>query len=249
MANPNFKGPLLKPSQQKKAGGQVARISKAAGSRASKPRNRYEELKTEIHKWFRDRFKIAEALAEIKEKKLYRGEYETFDEFCLREYGMSRTYVGRLIDALSTKASVASVPIGTKLTNEAQARALAAVPETSRALILTRAAAVGPVTARSITEAAATVVARKASPKIIDVEANDTVEEQRADPSAPAEPLGIADKDPLIAEAKALAKNLSRIETDCLCTIHCCDHWRIEAAKQIVDLLRQLDRHGYPRHA
>jgi hypothetical protein len=181
-------GALTKPGDKAKGSASHAKSSRAA-SPAKKTKNRYQELKAEIHQWFNDRFKIAEALAEIQEKKLYRDEYETFDEFCMTEYGISRTYVGRLINALSTKASVASVPIGTEIKNESQARALSAVKEPARVAVLTRAAKAGPVTARAITEATKPRERKAPAPKVIDVEPEQKRETLALNEAPSAEPV------------------------------------------------------------
>jgi hypothetical protein len=111
---------------------------------------RYEKLKKEIHAWCDDRFRIGAALREINERKLYLEEHKTFDDFCLAEFGFKRAQAYRLIEAAGVKESVQLSPIGDKLINEGQARALALVPEEKRAEVLEKAAEDGVVTAKSI---------------------------------------------------------------------------------------------------
>jgi hypothetical protein len=115
---------------------------------------RYQKLKAQIGLWWNDRFKIGEALGEIRDSELYRVEYETFEAFVLTEYGFKRAQAYRLIEAAAVKESVALSPIGDKLTNEGQARALALVPDEQRAQVLEAASSAGEVTAKTITEAA-----------------------------------------------------------------------------------------------
>jgi hypothetical protein len=60
----------------------------------------------------------------------------------------------RLIESVEVKESVALSPIGDKIQNESQARALSVVPQSERSEVLEEAAKTGAVTAKSITEAA-----------------------------------------------------------------------------------------------
>lgn len=106
------------------------------------------------------------AVHEIRERKLYRSEFESWDEFCDKTLGFTRRHVNRLISAavLPELENLKTGPIGptsqaesVPITNEAQARELAKVPEAKRAEVLEKAAAAGPVTAASIASAAAEV--------------------------------------------------------------------------------------------
>jgi hypothetical protein len=93
---------------------------------------------------------VGSALAEIRDSRLYRAEFDSFQSYCRAKWGWDKSYCHRLICAADTaKAS----PNGT-ITNEAQARALAAVPESSRAATIERAQATGKLTAQSIRAAA-----------------------------------------------------------------------------------------------
>jgi hypothetical protein len=57
-----------------------------------------EELETQISENFKSAFTLAAALAEIREKKLYREDYKTFEEYCRRRWDYSRSYCERLAD-------------------------------------------------------------------------------------------------------------------------------------------------------
>lgn len=115
---------------------------------------RYKELKRLIGSWWKDRLKVGAALREIRDARLYREEYSNFEDFCIAEYEIKHSQAYRLIEAAEVKESLETSPIGDKLTNEGQARALALVPPEDRAEVLEKASESGPVTAKSITEAA-----------------------------------------------------------------------------------------------
>ncbi len=66
----------------------------------------------------------------------------------------SRARAYQMIESVEVRQSVELSPMGLKITNERQARALKDVPESEREEVLKRAAETGTVTAKSITEAA-----------------------------------------------------------------------------------------------
>lgn len=164
MANPNLAAnALLKPSQ------------KSPGKSLTRQRNvsRYEILKDKIRTWWNDRLMIGEALREIRDGRLYKDEYPNFEDFCVDEFGLKHTQAYRLIDAANLVKSVKTLsPIGERIVNEGQARALATVPETERVEVLMETVKTGKVTAKRITEVAATVVkkiiGKKAAPEVKD---------------------------------------------------------------------------------
>jgi len=138
MANPKLNaGALMKPGQRK-----IAKTS------------RYEILKDKIRTWWQDRFKVGEALMEIRDSKLYKDEHPTFEDFCESEYGFKRAHAYRLIGFAEVKQDVKMSPIGDKIT-ESQARALGPVPPEKRAELLDSVAenGKGTVTAKSISAA------------------------------------------------------------------------------------------------
>jgi len=65
---------------------------------------------------------VGSALATIRDKRLYRDAYETFEEYCRTRWEFSKTHANRLIEA----AAVAAVltPIGVKIKSESQLRPL-----------------------------------------------------------------------------------------------------------------------------
>lgn len=68
-------------------------------------------------------FEVGNALAEIRESRLYRLSYASFEDYCRERWQMSRFYAHRLIDAAQVVENL--LPIVNLPTNEAQARELA----------------------------------------------------------------------------------------------------------------------------
>lgn len=153
----SFTGALLKPSEKGER--------RPTASRSIAKGSRYEILKDKIRTWWDDRFKIGEYLKEIKDAKLYKSEYGTFEEFSEGEFGIKQAYAYRLIEASDVRLSLGNSTIVEKLERPSQAHALAPVPVEQRAEVLTKVAERGPVTARAIRETARTARAPK-SPKV-----------------------------------------------------------------------------------
>ncbi len=61
----------------------------------------------------------------IKEKKLYKGVYSTYEKYCQKRWGFSPQHANRLIKAATVVEKIESEPIGSVLPqSEGQARAL-----------------------------------------------------------------------------------------------------------------------------
>jgi hypothetical protein len=94
---------------------------------------------------------VGQALATIRESRLYREKYPTFEAYCKDRWNWSRDYAYKLI------RSVAAADVDNclhRVANEGQARALAAAPAADRAAVLEQAASPdGKVTAKRIREA------------------------------------------------------------------------------------------------
>lgn len=69
---------------------------------------------------------VGRALSRIRQKRLYRDHYGTFEEYCRQKWDFSKTHANRLIEA----AAVADIltPIGVKVTSESHVRALVWLP-------------------------------------------------------------------------------------------------------------------------
>ena len=120
------------------------------------------------------------ALAEIRDLRLYKSEFKTFEEYCKVKWGWSRPYCVQLIQA----AAVAkSLPEGVAIATESQARELSKAAPEQREEVLQEAASDGPVTAMAIKKA----VQRRQSPA---PEPEETQEPARVVARDPAEALG-----------------------------------------------------------
>lgn len=112
-------------------------------------RTRYFECKDTVRENLIAFFDVGDALKEIRDNRLYREDFDTFEAFCSETYKMKRAQAYRLIAAAEIKAEA-----GDAVQNVAQATALAKVPKEKRGAVLDKAAKTGPVTAKSITESA-----------------------------------------------------------------------------------------------
>lgn len=80
-------------------------------------------LETTIEKGLQTFIEVGNALMEIRDGRLYRARFGTFDEYCRDRWNIDRTYAHRLMDAAQVVNNL--LPIGNVLpTNEAQARTL-----------------------------------------------------------------------------------------------------------------------------
>jgi hypothetical protein len=128
----------------------------------------YEALKIGIREGLDSGFKTGEMLIRVRDEKLYRDEYDTFQKFCEAEFNLVKQRAYQYIQAAEVRKAL---PAKSKqlLTNESQARELAKVPEEDRKTVLAEAAKDGPVTAQKIAEAAKPA---KPAEKVIDLDKN-----------------------------------------------------------------------------
>lgn len=92
---------------------------------------RLTELETVIKRGQQTFIEVGLALAEIRDSRLYKQEFATFEDYCLERWGWSASRSRRLISSAEAVASMQSVPIGTlsKVQNEGQARELAKIKD------------------------------------------------------------------------------------------------------------------------
>lgn len=70
---------------------------------------------------------VGHALLAIRDHRLYRADYATFEDYCRVRWRISKTHANRLIDSAEVAENL--TPLGVMLpTNEAQARPLAQLP-------------------------------------------------------------------------------------------------------------------------
>ncbi|HEV7925249.1 MAG TPA: hypothetical protein VGR14_07840 [Verrucomicrobiae bacterium] len=98
---------------------------------------------------------VGRALSTIRDKRLYRDRYGTFEGYCRKKWEFSRTHAYRMIEAAAVDAVLS--PIGVKLHSESQARPLAGLAPHSIPAAWKRAeqlAGAAQVTARVVRQAA-----------------------------------------------------------------------------------------------
>lgn len=112
-----------------------------------------KQLKTVVSKGLDTTIEVGIALREIRDRKLFLEECGSFQEFCEKNWNVTRQRAYQLIDSADV---VASLPpsVSTMVVTERAARALQDVPEAQRAEVVERAAETGHVNGASITQAA-----------------------------------------------------------------------------------------------
>lgn len=92
--------------------------------------NRLESLEEMISRGAKAFFEVGIALTEIRESRLYRAQYDTFEQYCLERWNFTAARGRQLMGAVEAIASLPDeMP---KPSNSAQASALAGVPEDRR---------------------------------------------------------------------------------------------------------------------
>jgi hypothetical protein len=108
--------------------GDVARAA-AAGLAPATP---LAECEAVIERGLARFIEVGEALLRIRDERLYREDFETFEDYCRERWGFGRTRAHRLIEGAEVAAML---PNGNTPANEAQARELAPLkddPDTLR---------------------------------------------------------------------------------------------------------------------
>lgn len=97
---------------------------------------------------------VGSALLAIREQRLYRGAFVTFDDYCRTRWGMSKTHANRLVAA--SEIATQMTPIGVIPTSESQIRPLAEVEPVDRPKVWQEAveATGGKPTAKAVQQAA-----------------------------------------------------------------------------------------------
>jgi hypothetical protein len=112
--------------------------------------HRLDELEKTIARGKRTFVEVGLALAEIRQYRLYRGEYSSFSEYCQKKWGWNKSYAYYMIDGA---AVVKALPekVSTYVDNEATARQLAKAAPEERAGVVEAVVAEGKrVTAKEI---------------------------------------------------------------------------------------------------
>jgi hypothetical protein len=96
--------------------------------------DRLYELERVVARGLQTFVEVGQALAAIRDQRLYRAGHATFEDYCRERWGFGRTRAHRLIEAADLAAML---PMGNKPANERQARELAPLkddPEQVRAV-------------------------------------------------------------------------------------------------------------------
>lgn len=88
----------------------------------------YKTCKAVVKRGFDTFIEVGESLIKIRDKKLYRQEYATFDECCRTEFGFQRSRAYQMIESSQVYNNLSTNGIQNLPTNERQARALAQLP-------------------------------------------------------------------------------------------------------------------------
>jgi hypothetical protein len=116
-----------------------------------------------IEKTQRSFVECGNALAKIRDERLYRTSHDNFETYCQERWGWGRARAAQLIEAASVVSDLPKKLL-TIVNNEGQARALAAVPEEDRKAVMQAVKeSKEPVTAKAI-EAAAEKIVEPAKP-------------------------------------------------------------------------------------
>lgn len=121
--------------------------------------DRLAECEEVVRLWIDRGIDAGLAVRTIRDERLYRESHETFEDYCRDVWGWERAHAYRMISAANTREEVKAVsPMGDIITNERQAREVAAIIRTDgperAAEVLQEVADAGPVTAKAIRETA-----------------------------------------------------------------------------------------------
>jgi hypothetical protein len=112
---------------------------------------RLDKLESSIQRGKKTFVEVGIALAAVRDEKLYRRDYDTFEAYCKDKWGWTRQHAYRLIECAPM------VECNPQVTSLNQARALCRVPEPSRAAVMDAVQAKGRVTAKAIADEASRI--------------------------------------------------------------------------------------------
>ncbi len=97
-------------------------------------RSELEKNEKTIAKGLQTFYDVGHALADIRDRKLYRAEYETFDNYCTKRWGFSDRRARQLIAAADITENIGTIVPVSEL-KEGQVRELASVPPNEQRLV------------------------------------------------------------------------------------------------------------------
>jgi len=87
-------------------------------------RNELERCEVVIKQGLKTFVEVGQALMLIRDKRLYRAEFGTFEAYCQDKWQLSKTHVNRLVQSSKVVQNIEMTPIGVKPQTETQARPL-----------------------------------------------------------------------------------------------------------------------------
>lgn len=102
-------------------------VAEPAGSLSAEEVGDLAQCEDAIGRGITSFIEVGEALARIRDRRLYRGSHSSFAAYCGERWGLSRAHAHRAI-ASSQVAAILS-PTGDKISTESQARELAVLRE------------------------------------------------------------------------------------------------------------------------
>ena len=150
-----------------------------------------------IQKGLASFIEVGESLMAIREGKLYRAEFGTFENYCKVRWGISKRHANRLIGAKELQDEMG--PIGPKIQTESQARELAKVPTEKRQEVIERTIEKeGKLTAASIKDMAQQLTEER-EPEVVTTTVESTAMQQAA--KAISALLEVSTQDPMHDDA------------------------------------------------
>ena len=176
-------------------------------------RDLLEKKEAVIRKGKKAFIEVGLALAEIRNKTLFRQEFKTFTEYCECKWGIKKAYANQLIQSAD---AVGKLPkeAATMVFNQRQGRAIAGVPEPDRVKVLEAASQQAESEGRDMTARDITNAATEHEPPV-DIEST-VMESQPATPTdtAPAPEPAPAPAEPRVWPEEEFKKTVTNILTE-----------------------------------
>lgn len=125
---------------------------------------------------------VGVALVTVRDGKLYRASYPTFEAYCQNRWSISRTRAYELISASEVTRQLSAIADTPQPANEGQARALGGLEPQQAAEVMTKAADTGKVTAATIKTARDKVAPKPEPIKVTETHRSEIKTETAIDP-------------------------------------------------------------------
>lgn len=95
--------------------------------------SKYQQYETEIKDGLETFYKVGAALMAIRDGRLYRADYATFEDYCQERWQLKERYAYKLMDAADVIDNLKVAPLGQLPDSERQARPLTSLPPEQQA--------------------------------------------------------------------------------------------------------------------